>query len=84
MADPTIPAPQPENARQAIHLVRDDHAWLRRDLDLNTTDGIQRNIRALWAAVDRLAGYVDGQRPTSEVTETLSADRPESPTLRHQ
>lgn len=59
-----VPAPAPRNAREAVILAKDDHAWARRDLDLHTTDGIQRNIRALWAAVDRLAGYVDGDHPS--------------------
>lgn len=65
MANPvTVPTPAPRNAKEAVALSRDDHAWARRELDLHSTDGIQRNIRALWAAIDRLAAYVDGDRPS--------------------
>lgn len=59
-----IPEPQPENARQAVAMTRDDHQWRRAVLDINSTDGIKRNIDALWAAINRLAGYIDGDRPS--------------------
>lgn len=55
-----IPEPQPENARQAVAMTRDDHQWRRAVLDINSTDGIKRNIDALWAAINRLAEFVDG------------------------
>ncbi len=56
----TLPDPQPENAKQAVLMVRDDHSWIEARPDLNSTDGIKRNITALWAAIERLAAYVDG------------------------
>lgn len=59
-----IPEPQPENARQAVAMTRDDHQWRRAVLDINSTDGIKRNIEALWAVVNRLAGYIDGPDPS--------------------
>lgn len=73
-----IPEPQPENARQAVMLVRDDHRWKEATLDLNSTDGIKRNIQALWAAVDRLAGYVDGT-DTSQRTDGVQAEPYQTP-----
>lgn len=57
-----IPEPQPENARQAVAMVRDDHQWKPAVLDINSTDGIKRNIEALWAAIHRLAAYIDGDK----------------------
>lgn len=59
-----IPEPQPQNARQTVALVRDDHRWKDAPLDLNSTDGIKRNIEALWATINGLAAYVDGDRPS--------------------
>ncbi len=56
----TLPDPQPENAKQAVLMVRDDHNWIESRPDLNSTDGIKKNITALWAAIERLAAYVDG------------------------
>lgn len=67
-----IPEPKPENARQTVALVRDDHRWLDKPLDLNSTDGIKRNIEALWSAIHRLAGYIDGDKPDTH----RSPDRP--------
>lgn len=64
----TLPDPQPENAKQAVLMVRDDHNWVEAKPDLNSTDGIKKNITALWAAINRLAAYVDGDKtgtPTS-------------------
>lgn len=59
----TLPDPKPENAKQAVLMVRDDHNWVEAKPDLNSTDGIKKNITALWAAIDRLAAYVDGDKP---------------------
>lgn len=60
-----IPEPQPQNAKQAVALVRDDHQWEDKPLDLTTTDGIKRNIEAMWAAINRLASYIDGDKGPS-------------------
>lgn len=69
-----LPDPQPENAKQAVLMVRDDHNWIEARADLNSTDGIRRNITALWAAIDRLAAYVDGDK-TDRRPDRI-ADRP--------
>lgn len=75
-----IPEPQPENARQAVMLVRDDHRWKEATLDLNSTDGIKRNIQALWAAVDRLAAFVDGDKPdTASTNQSVQAKPDQAP-----
>lgn len=58
--DTSVPTPSPKNARQAVAITRDDHNWKLAKPDLNSTDGIKRNIEALWATIDRLAAYVDG------------------------
>lgn len=65
--------PKPENAKQAVAMVRDDARWVLARPDLNSTDGIKRNIEALWAAINRLAEYVDGgstQTPAYQAPKT--------------
>lgn len=59
-----LPDPQPENACQAVAMVRDDARWVSSKPDLNSTDGIKRNVEALWAAIDRLAAYIDNASPS--------------------
>lgn len=59
----TLPTPEPATARQRVLMTRDDHAWKRAELDTSTTEGIRRNIEALWAAMRDLADYVDGRHP---------------------
>lgn len=66
-----LPDPKPENAKQAVLMTRDDHNWIEARPDLNSTDGIKRNITALWAAVERLAAYIDGDK-----TDTASPKQP--------
>jgi hypothetical protein len=50
-------------ANEVIAATRDDHNW-RHDattrLDITSTGGIQRNIQALWSAVQALADHADG------------------------
>ncbi len=58
-----LPEPKPENAKQAVAMVRDDAKWVLAKPDINSTDGIKRNIEALWSAINRLAAYVDGDKP---------------------
>ena len=65
-----LPDPKPENAKQAVLMVRDDHSWIEAKPDVNSTDGIKRNIEALWAAINRLAAYIDGD---------TAADKPYPP-----
>lgn len=80
MADKNLPPePQPETAKQAVAMVREDHRWVKAMPDINSTDGIKRNIEALWAAIDRLAAFVDGDKPTDATItpqEELDSRRP--------
>jgi len=69
----TIPDPQPENAKQAVAMVRDDHNWVEAKPDLNSTDGIKKNITALWAAIERLAAYIDGDSKKSPTAKPYQA-----------
>ncbi len=55
--------PKPTSAKQAVEMVREDAKWVASKPDLNSTDGIKRNIEALWAAIGRLAAYIDGDSP---------------------
>lgn len=72
----TLPDPQPENAKQAVLMVRDDHSWIEAKPDLNSTDGIKRNITALWAAIERLAAYVDGDKTDAPAKPVYVAPTP--------
>lgn len=74
--DTKLPDPQPESAKQAVLMVRDDHNWIEAKPDLNSTDGIKKNITALWAAIDRLAAYVDGDKSDAPVKQPQPAYTP--------
>lgn len=47
-------------ANEVIASTRDDHNWRHDPLDVTSTGGIQRNIQALWSAVQALADHADG------------------------
>ncbi len=61
-----LPEHKPETAQQAIAMTRDDHNWAPNPPDVNSTDGIKRNITALWDAINRLAAYVDGDKTSPD------------------
>lgn len=65
-----VPVAEPTSARQAVAMTRDDHNWVEAKPDLHSTGGIQKNITALWAAIERLAAYIDGDN---------TPDSPEQP-----
>lgn len=69
-----VPVPEPTSARQAVAMTRDDHNWVEAKPDLHSTDGIKKNITALWAAIERLAAYVDGDSQDPAIPQT-EADR---------
>ncbi len=71
----TLPDPKPENAKQAVLMVRDDAQWVLAKPDINSTDGIKRNIEALWSAINRLAAYVDGDKPDAPYVKTEAAPK---------
>ena len=52
--------PAPKSANEVLANLREDHDWKLDPADLTSTGGLQRNITALWAAVQALADYVDG------------------------
>lgn len=73
MVEPAVKLPdppKPENAKQAVLMVKDDHNYVVSRPDITSTDGIKRNITALWAAIDRLAAYVDGDKPDAPAKAT--------------
>lgn len=55
-----VPDPKPQSAQQAVAMVKEDANWVAAVPDLNSTDGIKKNITALWDAIHRLAAYIDG------------------------
>src|SRR5262249_40552426 len=52
---------KPSSARELVDRVRDDHGYESSPIDLNSTGGIQREIRSLGHRLDALADYVDGK-----------------------
>jgi hypothetical protein len=48
------------SANEVLANTRDDHQWVQAPEDINTTGGIQRAIKAQWAAIKALADYIDG------------------------
>lgn len=44
----------------------DDVQWTQNPVDLSTTDGIQRAIKANTAAIHALANHIDGVKPDVE------------------
>ncbi len=75
----TLPDPKPENAKQAVLMVRDDAQWVLAKPDINSTDGIKRNIEALWSAINRLAAYVDGDKPDAPAPYVKTEAAPKFP-----
>jgi hypothetical protein len=55
-----IKTDQPKTANEVLTATRDDHNWSRTEVDINTTGGIQRAIKAQWHAIQALADYIDG------------------------
>ncbi len=74
------PEPKPESAQQAVAMVKDDHSWIAAPPDVNSTDGIKKNIAALWASINRLAAYVDGDKTDAPVKPTATSEiKPAAP-----
>ncbi len=78
-----LPDPQPENAKKAVAMVRDDAKWVLARPDLNSTDGIKRNIEALWSAITRLAEYVDGDSKNTADFQSKPYQTPKAETERN-
>lgn len=57
----TVETPAPATAKEALQFTMEDRNWKHDPIDLNSTDGIKRNIDALWASLKALADYVDGE-----------------------
>lgn len=62
-----------KSANDALLVTREDHNWKHEPLDMNSTGGIQRTIRALEAQIKALADYIDG-KPTD--ADKIEADKP--------
>ena len=52
---------RPSSANELLENLREDHNWAPDPVDLTTTGGIQKAIKAQWHAIQALADYIDGK-----------------------
>lgn len=78
-----VETPAPRNALEAVHFALEK--FPTEDRDMTSTPGLQNNVKALWAAINALALFVDGEAqpikhrivvPDSVADKTLS-ERPD-------
>jgi len=67
-----------KSANDVLSALREDHNWRHDPLDLTSTGGIQRNITALWDAVQALADHADGIVPGEPPVVATAAEAPQS------
>jgi hypothetical protein len=60
-------------------MVKDDATWVQAKPDINSTDGIKKNITALWDGLHRLAAYVDGDKPDAPAKPVKPEIKPAAP-----
>lgn len=51
----------PNSANEVLHNLKEDHDWKYDPVDITTTGGLQRAIKAQWHAIHALADYIDGK-----------------------
>lgn len=64
-----VETPAPENALQAVHFALDKFPTDERDL--TSTLGLQNNVKAMWAAINALALFIDGEAQPIQHTITV-------------
>jgi|ERR1700748_3365762 len=65
-----------DSANAAIVVTREDHNWKHEPIEMNSTGGIQRAIRALEAQIKALADYIDGNPTDAERAIQDKAEKP--------